>query len=195
MASGLISELQISVILNNANVIYSNSLLLVFLCLCRKVEGSRAPRDERRRAQHNEGGGASAWAPEERPSLGLRFSLCLFAVERRRRDKINNWIVTLSKIIPDCSLDSRTGAVSAASLLALIEEEQRSASELWHQMEKLLCVLLPWQQQAQPAFPSVAEPERMLVCSLELPPAGISADHLSPISVMSFSTPQSDLST
>ncbi|KAK5883186.1 hypothetical protein CesoFtcFv8_019546 [Champsocephalus esox] len=50
-----------------------------------KVEGPRAPRDERRRAQHNE-------------------------VERRRRDKINNWIVTLSKIIPDCSLDSRTGA-------------------------------------------------------------------------------------
>ncbi|XP_011607638.1 upstream stimulatory factor 2 isoform X3 [Takifugu rubripes] len=50
-----------------------------------KVEGSRAPRDERRRAQHNE-------------------------VERRRRDKINNWIVTLSKIIPDCSVDSRTGA-------------------------------------------------------------------------------------
>ncbi|AWP21348.1 Upstream stimulatory factor 2a [Scophthalmus maximus] len=52
-----------------------------------KVEGPRAPRDERRRAQHNE-------------------------VERRRRDKINNWIVTLSKIIPDCSVDSRGGAVS-----------------------------------------------------------------------------------
>ncbi|XP_057683457.1 upstream stimulatory factor 2 isoform X1 [Corythoichthys intestinalis] len=50
-----------------------------------KVEGPRAPRDERRRAQHNE-------------------------VERRRRDKINNWIVTLSKIIPDCNIDSRTGA-------------------------------------------------------------------------------------
>uniref|UniRef100_A0A672GUJ7 Upstream stimulatory factor 2-like n=1 Tax=Salarias fasciatus TaxID=181472 RepID=A0A672GUJ7_SALFA len=53
-----------------------------------KVDGPRAPRDERRRAQHNE-------------------------VERRRRDKINNWIVTLSKIIPDCSVDSRTGAVSS----------------------------------------------------------------------------------
>uniref|UniRef100_A0A3B5QF57 Upstream transcription factor 2, c-fos interacting n=1 Tax=Xiphophorus maculatus TaxID=8083 RepID=A0A3B5QF57_XIPMA len=52
-----------------------------------KVEGPRAPRDERRRAQHNE-------------------------VERRRRDKINNWIVTLSKLIPDCSVDTRTGAVS-----------------------------------------------------------------------------------
>ncbi|XP_061839267.1 upstream stimulatory factor 2 isoform X2 [Nerophis lumbriciformis] len=50
-----------------------------------KVEGPRAPRDERRRAQHNE-------------------------VERRRRDKINNWIVMLSKIIPDCNIDSRTGA-------------------------------------------------------------------------------------
>uniref|UniRef100_A0A3B4XTN5 Upstream transcription factor 2, c-fos interacting n=1 Tax=Seriola lalandi dorsalis TaxID=1841481 RepID=A0A3B4XTN5_SERLL len=56
-----------------------------------KVEGPRAPRDERRRAQHNE-------------------------VERRRRDKINNWIVTLSKIIPDCSVDSRTGA-SKGSIL------------------------------------------------------------------------------
>lgn len=41
--------------------------------------------------------------------------VCVFAVERRRRDKINNWIVTLSKIIPDCSLDSRTGAVSASA--------------------------------------------------------------------------------
>uniref|UniRef100_A0A3B3R1B5 Upstream transcription factor 2, c-fos interacting n=1 Tax=Paramormyrops kingsleyae TaxID=1676925 RepID=A0A3B3R1B5_9TELE len=53
-----------------------------------KIDGPRTPRDERRRAQHNE-------------------------VERRRRDKINNWIVTLSKIIPDCSMDSsKTGAVS-----------------------------------------------------------------------------------
>ncbi|XP_012685043.1 upstream stimulatory factor 2 isoform X3 [Clupea harengus] len=53
-----------------------------------KMEGARAPRDERRRAQHNE-------------------------VERRRRDKINNWIVTLSKIIPDCNMDTnKSGAVS-----------------------------------------------------------------------------------
>ncbi|CAB1447234.1 unnamed protein product [Pleuronectes platessa] len=56
-----------------------------------KVDGPRAPRDDRRRAQHNE-------------------------VERRRRDKINNWIVTLSKIIPDCSVDSRSGA-SKGSIL------------------------------------------------------------------------------
>ncbi|NP_001408738.1 upstream stimulatory factor 2 isoform 4 [Mus musculus] len=52
----------------------------------RKIDGTRTPRDERRRAQHNE-------------------------VERRRRDKINNWIVQLSKIIPDCHADnSKTGA-------------------------------------------------------------------------------------
>ncbi|KAM9603366.1 LOW QUALITY PROTEIN: upstream stimulatory factor 2 [Morphnus guianensis] len=50
-----------------------------------KLEGPRVPRDERRRAQHNE-------------------------VERRP-DKINNWIVQLSKIIPDCGADnSKTGA-------------------------------------------------------------------------------------
>lgn len=40
-------------------------------------------------------------------------SCCWCAVERRRRDKINNWIVTLSKIIPDCGIDgTKTGAVS-----------------------------------------------------------------------------------
>lgn len=40
-------------------------------------------------------------------------SCCWCAVERRRRDKINNWIVTLSKIIPDCDIDgTKTGAVS-----------------------------------------------------------------------------------
>ncbi|XP_064595434.1 upstream stimulatory factor 1-like isoform X2 [Liolophura sinensis] len=42
-----------------------------------KTDG-RTARDDRRRATHNE-------------------------VERRRRDKINNWIVQLSKLVPDCS--------------------------------------------------------------------------------------------
>lgn len=33
-------------------------------------------------------------------------------VERRRRDKINNWIVQLSKAIPDCNVDyTKTGQV------------------------------------------------------------------------------------
>lgn len=37
------------------------------------------------------------------------------AVERRRRDKINNWIVQLSKAIPDCNIDyTKTGQVSSA---------------------------------------------------------------------------------
>ncbi|XP_077579441.1 upstream stimulatory factor 1 [Stigmatopora nigra] len=48
-------------------------------------EAPRGSRDEKRRAQHNE-------------------------VERRRRDKINNWIVQLSKTIPDCNIDyTKTG--------------------------------------------------------------------------------------
>uniref|UniRef100_UPI0037E8BED6 upstream stimulatory factor 1 isoform X2 n=1 Tax=Semicossyphus pulcher TaxID=241346 RepID=UPI0037E8BED6 len=52
-----------------------------------KQEAPRASRDEKRRAQHNE-------------------------VERRRRDKINNWIVQLSKAIPDCNIDyTKTGQV------------------------------------------------------------------------------------
>lgn len=45
------------------------------------VAAARSSRDERRRATHNE-------------------------VERRRRDKINNWIVTLSKIVPDCIVET-----------------------------------------------------------------------------------------
>ncbi|XP_011675774.1 upstream stimulatory factor isoform X1 [Strongylocentrotus purpuratus] len=54
-----------------------------------KIDNSRTVRDERRRATHNE-------------------------VERRRRDKINNWIVKLSKIIPDCNIDhSKQGQVSS----------------------------------------------------------------------------------
>ncbi|XP_059480145.1 upstream stimulatory factor 1 [Neocloeon triangulifer] len=51
------------------------------------VRGSTR-RDERRRATHNE-------------------------VERRRRDKINNWIMKLGKIIPDCGNESgKQGQVS-----------------------------------------------------------------------------------
>ena len=37
-----------------------------------------------------------------------------FAVERRRRDKINNWIVQLSKLVPDCNPDhTKSGQVSS----------------------------------------------------------------------------------
>ncbi|XP_068440462.1 upstream stimulatory factor 1 isoform X2 [Clinocottus analis] len=50
-----------------------------------KQDAPRGSRDDKRRAQHNE-------------------------VERRRRDKINNWIVQLSKVIPDCNIDyTKTG--------------------------------------------------------------------------------------
>ncbi|XP_036789228.1 upstream stimulatory factor 1 isoform X3 [Oncorhynchus mykiss] len=60
-----------------------------------KSEPPRTSRDDKRRAQHNE-------------------------VERRRRDKINNWIVQLSKTIPDCTLDAtKNGQVSSQTLFRL----------------------------------------------------------------------------
>lgn len=56
-----------------------------------RLEGHKTARDERRRATHNE-------------------------VERRRRDKINNWIIKLSKIVPDCNADhTKQGQVSSTS--------------------------------------------------------------------------------
>ncbi|XP_054760232.1 upstream stimulatory factor-like [Lytechinus pictus] len=58
-----------------------------------KVDSARTVRDERRRATHNE-------------------------VERRRRDKINNWIVKLSKIIPDCNIDHSKQGQSKGGILS-----------------------------------------------------------------------------
>ncbi|KAL6104957.1 usf1 [Pungitius sinensis] len=64
-----------------------------------KQEAPRGSRDDKRRAQHNE-------------------------VERRRRDKINNWIVQLSKVIPDCNIDyTKTGQVSSESKDSLTQSK------------------------------------------------------------------------
>ena len=52
-------------------------------------------------------------------SLSLALSLPL--VERRRRDKINNGIVQLSKTIPDCTLDpTKNGQVNVTRSPAFI---------------------------------------------------------------------------
>lgn len=57
-----------------------------------RIEGGRSTRDDRRRATHNE-------------------------VERRRRDKINNWIVQLSKLIPECSAEqTKAGQIGVLTL-------------------------------------------------------------------------------
>lgn len=83
-----------------------------------KTEGRHTPRDERRKAQHNE-------------------------VERRRRDKINNWIVTLSKIIPDCGMDStKTGASKggilskACDYIQELEQSNCRLRESLHEVKK-----------------------------------------------------------
>ncbi|XP_071024495.1 upstream transcription factor 1, like isoform X13 [Oncorhynchus clarkii lewisi] len=61
-----------------------------------KSEPPRTSRDDKRRAQHNE-------------------------VERRRRDKINNWIVQLSKTIPDCTLDATKNGQTLFRLTVFIK--------------------------------------------------------------------------
>ncbi|XP_072281686.1 upstream stimulatory factor 2 isoform X5 [Pyxicephalus adspersus] len=84
-----------------------------------KMDGNRTPRDERRRAQHNE-------------------------VERRRRDKINNWIVQLSKIIPDCNTESsKTGASKggilskACDYIRELRQTNQRMQETYKEVERL----------------------------------------------------------
>jgi len=59
----------------------------------RKVETTRTLRDERRRATHNE-------------------------VERRRRDKINTWIMKIAAVIPDCQMDQSKQGTSKGGVLS-----------------------------------------------------------------------------
>ncbi|KAJ7307528.1 hypothetical protein JRQ81_009553 [Phrynocephalus forsythii] len=81
-----------------------------------KSEAPRTTRDEKRRAQHNE-------------------------VERRRRDKINNWIVQLSKIIPDCSMENTKSGQSKGGILSkacdYIQELRQSNIRLSEELQAL----------------------------------------------------------
>ncbi|XP_023823929.1 upstream transcription factor 1, like isoform X9 [Salvelinus sp. IW2-2015] len=81
-----------------------------------KSEPPRTSRDDKRRAQHNE-------------------------VERRRRDKINNWIVQLSKTIPDCTLDATKNGQSKGGILSkacdYIQELRQSNARLGEDLENL----------------------------------------------------------
>jgi len=61
--------------------------------LATKVETSRSTRDERRRATHNE-------------------------VERRRRDKINTWIMKIAAVVPDCQMDQSKQGTSKGGVLS-----------------------------------------------------------------------------
>lgn len=74
------------VMMNPQDVIPTSRTIAPRSIQARAIAGDSAKtsRDERRRATHNE-------------------------VERRRRDKINNWIVQLSKLIPDCAMDGLKG--------------------------------------------------------------------------------------
>ncbi|XP_057206313.1 upstream stimulatory factor 1 isoform X2 [Triplophysa rosa] len=81
-----------------------------------KTDGPRTSRDEKRQSQHNE-------------------------VERRRRDKINNWIVQLSKTIPDCTMDSTKTGQSKGGILSkacdYIQELRQSNSRLGDELNNI----------------------------------------------------------
>ncbi|XP_050966644.1 upstream transcription factor 1, like [Labeo rohita] len=76
----------------------------------------RGSRDDKRRAQHNE-------------------------VERRRRDKINNWIVQLSKTIPDCNVDATKNGQSKGGILSkacdYIQELRQSNARLEEELNSV----------------------------------------------------------
>uniref|UniRef100_A0A8C6ZYS6 Upstream stimulatory factor 1 n=1 Tax=Nothoprocta perdicaria TaxID=30464 RepID=A0A8C6ZYS6_NOTPE len=88
------------------------------------------------------------WARGEtlRPPGGLRAgadasALFPLAVERRRRDKINNWIVQLSKIIPDCSMENTKSGQSKGGILSkacdYIQELRQSNHRLSEELQGL----------------------------------------------------------
>ncbi|KAF7238369.1 Upstream stimulatory factor 1 [Varanus komodoensis] len=62
-------------------------------------------------------------------------------VERRRRDKINNWIVQLSKIIPDCSMENTKSGQSKGGILSkacdYIQELRQSNIRLSEELQGL----------------------------------------------------------
>ncbi|KAG9351661.1 hypothetical protein JZ751_022912 [Albula glossodonta] len=62
-------------------------------------------------------------------------------VERRRRDKINNWIVQLSKTIPDCTMDSTKTGQSKGGILSkacdYIQELRQSNGRLVDELNTL----------------------------------------------------------
>ncbi|RXM90553.1 Upstream stimulatory factor 1 [Acipenser ruthenus] len=94
-------------------LIFDICVLMFFLC---KSEAPRTTRDDKRRAQHNE-------------------------VERRRRDKINNWIVQLSKTIPDCTIDATKTGQSKGGILSkacdYIQEMRQSNLRLGEELNSL----------------------------------------------------------
>ncbi|KAI1278122.1 Upstream stimulatory factor 2 [Halotydeus destructor] len=92
--------------------------------------GNRTARDEKRRATHNE-------------------------VERRRRDKINNWIVKLAKVVPECNQDasakqgqSKGGILAkACEHIAELTSDNRRLNEISRENEMLSSELDATRQQ------------------------------------------------
>ena len=46
------------------------------------------------------------------------FNEILFIVERRRRDKINTWIMKIAAVVPDCQMDQSKQGTSKGGVLS-----------------------------------------------------------------------------
>ncbi|XKL65115.1 hypothetical protein PGB90_005201 [Kerria lacca] len=110
------------------------------------IENIRNPgisRDDRRRATHNE-------------------------VERRRRDKINNWILKLSKIVPECHSDSSKGYDVQPSKGGILAKACDYIIELSESNQRLMNVLKENERLITDLAKQKAQNERLLQENLEL---------------------------
>lgn len=110
------------------------------------IENVRSPgisRDDRRRATHNE-------------------------VERRRRDKINNWIMKLSKIVPECHTDTSKGYDVQQSKGGILAKACDYILELSESNQRLMSVLKENERLAADVEKQKAQNQRLLQENAEL---------------------------
>uniref|UniRef100_A0A8U8BYZ3 Uncharacterized protein n=1 Tax=Geospiza parvula TaxID=87175 RepID=A0A8U8BYZ3_GEOPR len=115
------------------------------------------------------GGNGENWV-EIDGNLGLlERNLGIWAqlVERRRRDKINNWIVQLSKIIPDCGADSGKSGASKGGILSKacdyvreLRQSNQRLQETFKEAERLQMDNDLLRQQVRPACRDMAPPRK-----------------------------------
>lgn len=84
---------QFYVMMSSPDMLQTNSARTIVSRKVNSERGNAIVRDTNRRTQHNE-------------------------VERRRRDKINTWIMKLSKLVPDCQGDNTKQGQSKGGILA-----------------------------------------------------------------------------
>ena len=65
----------------------------------------------------------------------------MFVVERRRRDKMNEWIVHLSKMVPDCAQENNKAMKVSCQLMSNCLQKYSNGFYI-----KVLCEFIVWNQ-------------------------------------------------